>query len=906
MSCLVINSKNRIYFNKTKIMKHQISKTQIMLRIKPKRRILLLSTLLFLISSRMHAQDQKVSISVKDSTLESVIKSIRKQTNINIIYSNEEVAKYKKVSVHAEKGTVEDVLKQCLVKTQLTFTKENGTIVITKNNDESSSINPKQLPTQTIRGIVIDKDAQFAIIGANIIIIGTEPLLGTSTDKDGNFRIENVPIGRQSIKVFCLGYESSIVPDVQVSSGKEIVLTIQLVEKVGQLNEITIVATSPKDQPINTMATISARSFAVEDVSRYAGSFSDPGRMATAFAGVVSNNNFSNEITIRGNSPTGLLWRLEGVEIPTPNHLAGYSRNGGIVTVLSPNVLNTSDFMTGAFPAEYGNASSGVFDIRLRNGNDEKREYAFQASLFGIEASAEGPFRKGSKATYLVNYRYATTGLLGNIGLINKNDGLPVWQDLNLKFNLPSKKAGDFTLFVVGGISGVTGTAIKDSTLWETDESNKNYKFISNMGVVGVSNKIFLRNNTYVKTVAAYSIRNTGDQSNSLTSNYESHFNTESQTKDYAATISSYINHKTNIKNTIRAGVIANRKQFSLYAVDLSPTAPYVIRPLLDSKGDFLSFQSFVQWKYKFAPKLELNTGVHSIYTQFNNSNSVEPRAAIRWNITEKQFLNFGFGVHSRLEPSSIYFEDITVNGSITNPNKTLKTAKSNHYVISYDRSFNAHLRLKIEAYYQQQRNIPIADDINSSFSLVNNMSPVAGLVLVNKGTATNKGIELTLEKFFDRNYYFLLTGSLYDAKYIAGDGVERNTRYNGTYVTNFLIGKEVPLTKLRSFSFDFRFVVAGGNRLTPIDLEASKLNKTTVYDESKAFSEQTPTYFRSDFKFSFTKNKGNTKRVLSLEIQNITNQKNIYSINYDQRKNDIVKNYQFGILPNISYRIIF
>lgn len=763
-----------------------------------------------------------------------------------------------------------------------------------------------QNATQTIRGIVLDKDAQFAIIGANVIIIGTDPLIGATTDVDGKFRIENVPIGRQSIKVSYLGYEDSFVSEIQVGAGKEIILDIQLKEMASQLNEVVVVAKPLKDQPLNAMATVSARSFTVEEASRYAGSFSDPGRMASAFAGVVSNNSFTNEITIRGNSPTGLLWRLEGVEIPTPNHLAGYSRNGGVVTVLSPNAMGNSDFMTGAFPAEYGNASSGVFDIQLRNGNDEKREYSFQASLLGVEASAEGPLRKGSKASYLVNYRYSTTSLFGSIGLLDKNDGLPLWQDLNLKINVPTKKAGDFTLFAVGGKSSVNQTAQKDSTLWETDDDNKNSTFYSNMGVVGMSNKLFFGKNTYLKTVASYSIRSTGNDSDSLSNNYNVYSNGTSQTKDYAITMSSFVNHKFNAKSSIRAGAIANRKEFSLYAEDLSPVAPYIIRTLLNTNGNFFSFQGYAQWKYRFTQYLELNTGVHSIYMRFNNSTSIEPRAAVRWDINDNQSLNFGFGVLSRLEPSSIYFEDINVNGSIMNPNKSLKTARSNHYVISYDRNFNDNLRLKLEVYYQDQSNIPIADDITSTFSLVNNISPVTGVVLVNKGSATNKGIELTLEKFFNRHYYFLLTGSLYDAKYKAGDGVERNTRYNGNYVANFLIGKEFPLTKSRLFGLDFRFVVAGGNRLTPIDLEASKLNDATVYDESKAFSEQAPTYFRPDVKFSFIKNKGKTKRIFSLDIQNVSNQQNLFNVNYDQRENGIVENYQFGILPNISYRIIF
>lgn len=761
-----------------------------------------------------------------------------------------------------------------------------------------------QTPTQTIRGLVADKDSKVPLIGANVVLLETSPILGASTNIDGQFQIDQVPLGRYVIKVSYVGYEEITIPEVSVGAGKEVVLNLELRELVNNL--ATVVVGPSKDIPLNSMATVSSRSFSVDEASRYAGSFSDPGRMASAFAGVVSNNSFTNEITVRGNSPRGLLWRLDGVEIPTPNHLSGYSSNGGVVTVLSTNAMSNSDFFTGAFPAEYGNATSGVFDIKLRKGNDQKREYAFQASLFGMEASAEGPLRKGSKASYLINYRYSTTSLFGDIGLLDKNDGLPTWQDLSFKLHLPTQRFGEFQLFGIGGLSNVDQAAQQDTLQWETDADNLNTQFHSNMGVVGLSHRIFLNDDTYLRTVVAMSGRGTGHRADSLDAQLQEYYYGKSDTRDITQTFSTMLNHKVNANNTLRAGLILDRKSFNLFAEDLSPVAPYEIRPLVDSKGHFYSIQSYVQWKYRVLDNVELNAGLHSFYTTFNKNGKTETRTSVRWEIDPRQSVSFGMGMHSRMEPATIYFEEIPSEGGNNYPNKQLETGISTQYVVSYDRNLTDNMRLKVEAYYQNQRHIPIEDNPNSSFSIINNERPVTGLALVNKGTATNKGLELTLEKFFDHNYYFLLTGSLYDAKYVAGDGIERNTRYNGNYVANLLVGKEFQLNDTRSIGLDFRFVVAGGNRTTPIDLEQSRLEGTTVYQDALAYSEQAPTYFRPDLKVSYTKNSHFGKQIFSIDIQNIANRQNLLNTYFDKRKNEVVKNYQFGMLPNVSYRLEF
>ena len=272
--------------------------------------------------------------------------------------------------------------------------------------------------TQTIKGKVLDKESQVSLPGANVVILGTNPVIGTVSDMDGNFRLENVPVGRYTIQISFIGYESITIPEILVGSGKEVVLEAGLKESINELDEVVVKAHSRKDRPLNSMATISARSFTVEETRRYAGGLDDPARMVSAFAGVTTGNLQDNAIIIRGNSPKGVAWHIEGVDVPNPNHFSGGNvAGGGAVNVISGQLLSNSDFFTGAFPAEYGNALAGVFDIKLRTGNYEKREYAFQAGLLGIDFAAEGPFVKGNNASYLFNYRYSTFGLLKDLGL---------------------------------------------------------------------------------------------------------------------------------------------------------------------------------------------------------------------------------------------------------------------------------------------------------------------------------------------------------------------------------------------------------------------------------------------------------------------------------------------------------
>src|SRR5688572_7247398 len=366
--------------------------------------------------------------------------------------------------------------------------------------------------TQTLRGRIVDEVDNTPLIGVNIIVVSTtDTQLGSTTDIDGNYRIEGVPVGRQTIKVTYVGYEEQTVSNIVVTAGKEVILNFGLTETVSELSEVVVVADTKEDKTAtnNDLAVVSARSFNVDDTKRYAGALGDPSRMAANFAGVVGGNDSRNDIVVRGNSPTGMLWQLEGLNIPNPNHFGALVSTGGPVSILNNNNLDKSDFMTSAFPAQYGNATAGVFDLRLRDGNNQKREFMGQVGFNGFEFGAEGPFSKKSKASYIVNYRYSTLAIFQTLGIeFGTGSNTPLYQDINFKASFPTGEKGKLSFFGLGGLSeidllGSEADLNEDTDLYGSENQDSYPRY--NTRIAGLTYETNVSSSTFLKLTAGYS-----------------------------------------------------------------------------------------------------------------------------------------------------------------------------------------------------------------------------------------------------------------------------------------------------------------------------------------------------------------------------------------------------------------
>lgn len=776
--------------------------------------------------------------------------------------------------------------------------------------------------TQNIRGTVIEKETRSELYGAIVSVDGIENTITTSTDEKGNFRLTGVSIGRHTVKVKYMGYYDLILNNIIVNAGKETILTIEMVEAITKLEEVTI-TDSKKGDANNDMSTVSNKNFSMEEANRYAGSRGDPARMASNFAGVNGADDSRNDIVIRGNSPAGVLWRVEGINIPNPNHFAVPGTTGGPVSILNNKTFGNSDFMTGAFAAEYGNTNAGVFDIRLRNGNNEKHEFTLQFGLLGMEAAAEGPLSKKSGATYLVTYRYSTLKLLGGLHIPIGTSAIPGYQDASFKLNFPTKKAGNFSVFGIGGTSDVF-VKLSDKKYDEIElygDNNRDQFLQTSMGVVGVTHSKSINEKTLIKTtVSAYGQQVVAKDDifyrNPTTYITDTIFPKMRYTFKFGKYALNFnLTHKFSAKTTLKTGITAEYLLFNLRDSNLVESInKWDVRE--NYVGNTILIQPFAQIKYKPHERVAVNIGLHGQYLTLNGSSSIEPRAGIRWNFANTQWLSFGYGMHSQMQPNYIYFhQTLNANGQYEMNNKNLGFTRAQHFVLGYEKKFKQTSRIVMEAYYQSLYNVPI-DTYSSSYSLLNQGSmfnpPYPGK-LVNNGTGSNYGLEFTLERYFNKSFFLLYTVTVYESKYKGSDGVTRNTDYNGNYVTNLLLGKEIKIgsTGRKVFTISGKLTSAGGRRYSPANVAASEAVGNLVEVDSLRNTLQFHSYFRFDIKIGYKISTKKTTHEIAFDLVNIFNNKNILGLTYapdpsNPSANPIKQEYQLGFLPLFYYRVDF
>ncbi len=774
---------------------------------------------------------------------------------------------------------------------------------------------------QTVKGTVIDKDSDFPMIGANVTLTTVQGDLHATTNIDGVFRIPGVVPGRHILQISFLGYEAVTIPNVVVTSGKEVVMDISMEESLVSLDEVVITSKVDKDKTINEMASVSARTFSLEEVTRYSGGRNDASRLVSNFAGVSTADDSRNDIVIRGNSPTGVLWRLEGIPIPNPNHYSTLGTTGGPVSALNTNLLKNSDFLTSAFPAEYGNATSGVFDVGFRNGNKDTYEMTFQLGAFsGIEAMAEGPMYGGGDNSFLISFRNSFAELAQSAGLDIGTNAVPRYRDLSFKFDFGKVLGGKLTAFGIVASSNINFNA---DEIDETDlfaEADANSMARSNIFISGLKHNYLINDRAYLQTTFSYS--RTGNQFSEERLTEEvpsgSYINFSGDDVLQRQALSTVLNIKHSSKLTTRAGITIERLNLDsdvkdrISDEDIDGDGLRDFRSIRDVSDDLFITQAYFHNKYRVSEKARFHIGLHGQHISINQKAILEPRTAFNYDISDKSTFNAAYGLHSQVPALPLFFYlNPDDNGALKPLNTDLDFQKAHHFVIGLDHRPAADWRLKLEAYYQALYDIPTDSGKATSFSVLNAGAdfafPQVGQ-LSNNGTGKNYGVELTLEKFFSRGFYGLLTTSLFQSKYTGSDQIERNSAFNNNYVVNVLGGYEHNLSKSYALTIDFKMTASGGRYFTPVDLEASQLRQSEVLMEDLAFSEQYPSYFRTDLKIGFRMNSAKRKfsQQFFLDFQNITNRKNVFVNRYNRITNEVNTVYQSGFLPDLMYRIQF
>ncbi|RGX80098.1 TonB-dependent receptor [Bacteroides stercorirosoris] len=757
----------------------------------------------------------------------------------------------------------------------------------------------QERPVQTLRGVVNDRASGHPIPYATVRLTDM-PDLGAVCDSLGRFTLPKVPVGRHSVESSFMGYEPAIIREILVTSAKEVYLEIAMRENVNELNEVVVRANN-RDETMNKMAVAGARMLSVEEASRYAGGFDDPARLVASFAGVapsVSNNG----ISIHGNAPHLLQWRLEDVEIPNPNHFADIATlGGGILSSLSAQVLGNSDFFTGAFPAEYGNAVSGVFDMKLRNGNNQKNENTFQVGIMGIDFASEGPLSKKHKASYIFNYRYSTTGLL-NVDLGGKMD----YQDLNFKLNFPTRSAGTFSVWGTALIDKFKSSFDRDPGKWDYLEDAAQAHSTQYMAAGGITHRYFFDENTLLKTTLA----GTYSDQEAFQINFDRELNSSPFLDQYSRStnliLTSSLNRKISNRFTNKTGFTYTQM---FYNMDLK-LAPFIDKPLeLISKGDgntsLLSAYNSSSWG--MSDQLSLNFGLYGQLLTLNNRWTLEPRAGLKYQANAKTSFALAYGMYSRMEKIDVYFVKTQSTGD-ESVNKNLDFTKAHHLMLSFAYKMSNNMSLKVEPYVQFLYDVPVMRD--SSFSVLNRDEFFVENTLVNKGRGRNIGVDITWERALSKGLYYMVTASLFDSRYRGGDGVWHNTRFNRKYVLNGLIGKEWMLgrNKQNILSVNLKMTLQGGERYAPIDVEATMAHpdKEVQYDETRAYSIQRSPMLIGNYTVSYRINKRRVSHEFAIKGINFTGAKEYIQHLYNIKTEKIEASEQKTGLTNISYKIEF
>jgi hypothetical protein len=777
------------------------------------------------------------------------------------------------------------------------------------------------LSLQEIRGIVFEKETRQPLSGAHIILANEAGKFSLISDENGRFTLTNVPIGRHSLMITYLGFNQVTVTPM-VSAFRKIMIEVPMEVAPMILQEVQIkgeFSLSP-DLLIDP-----------NEISHHAGR-PEAIRKVSVFPGIQGADDSRNDIVVRGNSPQSVVYRMEGINIPNPNHFNIPGTSGGPVSLISDKVLGLSNFYSGAFQSEFGNTTSAVFDLHLRNGDTTSHVSSIQVGLLGAEITAEGPISKKNQSSYLVNFRRSIIGLFQKLPIDIGTNSLPIYSDLSFKLNFPLKDKSTLWLFGLGGQSKID--ILIDTTVAQNNiygEKDRDQYLRSSTSVIGIGYNKTFKKNRYLFSSLAFSSEKT--YSNHYLVYYNADLEKLKPQPDSTHVlhydfrnqrISAYLNYSVKVKrgNYINAGISND-----LILLDHVDSLRNITMPNSDSTfgegwrrrllGEDHSFliQPFVQWKFT-AKRVQLITGVHGQYYSMSKSKSVEPRMSVTYILDTRSKLNMAYGHHSQAHQPYIYLHGSKIDnkGNPILENKNIDFTRSRHFTFGYETklgSDSSNWRLRIESYYQYLYNVPVERDSINSYSLINTGADYTRPKpnpLTNTGIGKNYGLEITVDKSFSKGYLFLLTGSLFESKYKGSDNVLRNTDFNARYTLNVLTTKEWLVAKRKIISLGIKFTTTGGRWYGPIDSLESEIQRDPIYISEYKNTSQFRPYYRVDFRIVYKSNRNYVNHELSLDFINAFNIKNILKYSYfpvsPQGAWTIKKEYQLGFLPFFYYRV--
>lgn len=776
---------------------------------------------------------------------------------------------------------------------------------------------------QTVRGTVSDVTTGETLIGATVMIMGSDK--GTVTDIDGSYLIKGLKPGRYDIKVTFIGYEPSITKEVLVAGTKEVIVDVRLKESSVSLGEVVIRPHINKTEPVNPLSLVGGKMLSMEEASRYAGGFNDPARIVASFAGIGGTSD-NNGISVHGHAPASLQWRIEGVQINSPNHFADVLESGaGVVGAINSSILANSDFYSSAYGAEYSNALSGVFDMWLRAGNNTRHEHYFQIGTLGAEIGSEGPLKKGSRSSYIINYRYSITSLADNMGLVDMEGQRVDFQDLNINLNFPTKKAGTFNIFGIGMLDHSAQDKPYKTEEWESLMDAEALSTDNGLAIVGARHVLYMPSKWKWQTTAVYNYNliKADDKyypfdfaTHTLTNgNNASDFDHTKQ-ENQQVTLTTSVAKQISPQFYAKFGASYTHNFYTMaYSAADEIYNPQTMEQKMDASGNTSLTNIYFSNSWKpWGSVFTVNTGIAANYFALSKELSVEPRVQMQWKPDTSNTFSAGYGLNSQMQKLDVYFTPNTV-GSALGDGRNLGLAKNHQMTLSYSHLWGENINLTIEGFYQYGYHIPVSADPTGTFCIINRLDLIPTDPLVAKGNLRNYGIDMTLERYMKYGFYATLNGSLYNMQYRAQDKVWRNTRLNRNYLIKMLAGKEWMLGNngKNVFNVSAKATYMGGVHHTPVNIAATvaayqsgQYLYEVIYEDDKAMSQQYDPLLIFDLTVSYRITGKRVSHTIAFHAVNLFDAKSPTYDSYNFATGRVKTWQSTASFPNFYYRIDF
>ncbi|BDQ03807.1 TonB-dependent receptor [Ignavibacterium sp.] len=730
-----------------------------------------------------------------------------------------------------------------------------------------------------IVGSVIDAVTRQPLIGANVIILGTN--FGAATDINGKYSIKNVPAEMYQLRASVIGYNNRVKTDVMVQPGKQTQVDFELSPQAIEIENVVVTADYFGK---NILEPTSVRNFSYEELRRSPGGFEDVIRALSVLPGVAQADAGRNDLIVRGGAPSENLYLVDGIEVPNINHFGTQGATGGPLSYINLDFVKETSFSTGGFPVLYGDKLSSVLKINLRNGRTDRigGKATISASQFGL--NAEGPLFN-DKSSFIFSARRSY------LDFIFKSAGfsfVPEYYDVLTKADYKLDNTNSFSFLFVSAFNNVN---------FFNDDADKRY---DNSRILGSDQIQYFTGFSYQRLFS------NGFMNLSIGRNYTDYDTQQSdsllnpifknKSKEEENNLRLDVVHKFSSVTEMNFGVTAKLIEFDadiLFPTFITSFGDSLPITSLSKSENFFKGASYLNFNFLLMKRLTTNLGVRADYfNAIKNKFYFSPRFSASYMLTPITNLNFSTGIYYQT-PSYIWL-------IADEKNRELKNVRVNQYVLGFDHQLNEDALLKVEGFYKDYSDYPtslvrpylVLANTGAGFSGSDDNFSSFGLEpLVSNGYGKSRGVELSVQKKLSNTpYYGILSLTYSKTDFTSLDGIERDGTYDQNWIFNLSGGYKID--KYWEVSTKFRF--ASGRPYTPYQLDGSQL--VSDYNSRRLKSAHSLD-IRVDKRWFFS----GWTLITYIDVQNVYNRKNPSGIRWDRREQRIDESASIGILPSIG-----